>query len=73
MIGSGISGVKAAFDLSAKGHDVVVLEAQDHIGGRTTSEAIKLGDGSIFNFDMGASWVHQSCGAHPITKMAKEA
>lgn len=62
VIGAGVSGLKAAhtllhhprFRLSAQ--DVVVLEAQDHIGGRidTNTTASKLG----LHYDLGAAWFH---------------
>lgn len=34
VIGGGLSGLVAAFELTRQGHDVVVLEAQDRVGGR---------------------------------------
>lgn len=37
VIGSGISGLTAAQELQKKGYDVLVLEAQDHVGGRLFS------------------------------------
>ena len=74
IIGAGISAMKAAFDLAKSGnYHVTVLEAQDRIGGRTKANIIKLNDKSQFAFDLGASWIHQSCQKHPITNLAKEA
>ncbi len=37
VIGAGISGLGAAYYFSRKGHDVIVLEAQDRPGGRAIS------------------------------------
>lgn len=37
VIGSGLAGMSAAFELTARGKHVLVLEANGHIGGRTAS------------------------------------
>ena len=50
-----------------------MLEAAAQIGGRTRSVPIKLKDQPAFQFDLGASWIHQSCPSHPITKIMKAA
>ncbi|MGH2685756.1 MAG: flavin monoamine oxidase family protein, partial [Actinomycetota bacterium] len=34
VIGAGVAGLVAAFELDRAGHDVVVLEAQNRVGGR---------------------------------------
>ena len=34
MVGGGISGLTAARDLAAAGHDVLVLEGSDRLGGK---------------------------------------
>ncbi len=37
VIGGGLSGLSAAYELKKLGHKVTVLEAQDHVGGRVRS------------------------------------
>jgi len=51
VVGAGISGLSAADALTQMGHDVVVLEAKDRIGGRIWT------DNSTY-LDKGASWIH---------------
>lgn len=53
VIGAGISGLAAAHDLHAKGHEIVVLEAKDTIGGRIQSTTV---NGQ--KFELGASFIH---------------
>lgn len=45
IIGAGLSGMTAAWELSKQGHEVVVLEARDRVGGRTWSQ--RLDNGAI--------------------------
>ncbi len=45
VVGAGLSGMTAAWELHKKGHDVTVLEARDRVGGRTWSQ--KLDNGVI--------------------------
>ena len=66
VIGAGISGLAAASSLKNKGFNVVVLEAQNKVGGRLRSDR-SLG----IAFDEGASWIHGIDG-NPITTLAQE-
>ena len=44
VVGAGFAGLVAATDLRAAGHDVVVLEARDRVGGRVWSTELVPGD-----------------------------
>lgn len=37
VVGAGLAGLSCAFELAERGHDVLVLEARDVVGGRTSS------------------------------------
>ncbi|KAA8908810.1 hypothetical protein TRICI_004738 [Trichomonascus ciferrii] len=56
IIGAGMSGIKAAVDLTNAGVDVVVLEGRDRLGGRL--KTVRTSDGGCY--DLGASWLHDS-------------
>ncbi|RCK66099.1 Corticosteroid-binding protein [Candida viswanathii] len=62
IIGAGVSGLKAAETLLASGlftaDDVVILEAQDRVGGRLKTVPSKSTPG--VQYDLGASWFHDS-------------
>jgi monoamine oxidase len=67
IIGAGISGLAAAKKLKKNGFDVVILEAQDKVGGRLrTNRTLGIA------FDEGASWIHGTNG-NPITNLAEQA
>lgn len=67
VIGAGISGLAAAKKLKEKGFNVIVLEAQDKVGGRLrTNRSLGVA------FDEGASWIHGTNG-NPITNLAQQA
>ena len=67
VIGAGISGLAAAKKLKENGFTVIVLEAQEKIGGRLRTDR-SLG----IAFDEGASWIHGPKG-NPITNLASQA
>jgi len=67
VIGAGISGLAAAKQLKAEGFNVIVLEAQEKVGGRLRTDR-SLG----VAFDEGASWIHGING-NPITMLAAQA
>src|SRR5574341_455165 len=72
VIGAGIAGLEAANELHSEGVDVVVLEAQDRIGGRIWTD-----NSSGTALDLGASWIHglnkNSYGReNPIYKIASK-
>ncbi|KAB7731214.1 FAD-dependent oxidoreductase [Rudanella paleaurantiibacter] len=67
VIGAGISGLAAAKKLQEKGFTVIVLEAQEKVGGR-----LRTNRSTGIAFDEGASWIHGITG-NPITALAQQA
>jgi monoamine oxidase len=53
VIGAGLAGATAAAELTARGVDVVVLEARDRVGGR-----IRTDRSWGVPIELGASWIH---------------
>lgn len=43
IIGAGLSGMTTAWELNKQGHEVVILEARNRVGGRTWSEKLSNG------------------------------
>lgn len=67
VVGAGISGLSAAKKLQEEGFTVIVLEAQEKVGGRLrTNKSLGIA------FDEGASWVHGVTG-NPVTNLAQQA
>ena len=54
IIGGGLSGLRAATELDARGIDYLVLEARDRFGGRILS---KSGVGKDNLYDLGPAWL----------------
>lgn len=52
IIGAGLAGLTAADDLTRAGHDVIVIEGRDRVGGRLHSTEI-----AGVRVDAGATWV----------------
>jgi CubicO group peptidase (beta-lactamase class C family)/monoamine oxidase len=68
IIGAGMSGLSAANQLQENGiEDVLILEAQDRIGGRVWTDTL----GESIAVDLGASWIHGELG-NPLTELADE-
>jgi len=53
VVGGGLAGLAAARALRDDGHDAVVLEARDRVGGKTASEHTTYGD----VVELGGQWV----------------
>lgn len=59
VIGAGISGLKAAYDLCSKGYSVTVLESRNRTGGRVHTTTIGQGLDAV-KTEVGAGWLHGS-------------
>lgn len=66
IIGAGMAGLAAAEQLMAEGKKVVVLEANDRVGGRTETDTKTFGGAA---FDVGAAWLHAAA-ENPLTPIA---
>lgn len=70
IIGSGWAGLSAAMTLKSKGfNNFVILEAKDHIGGRSYT-TVENFDGQMIPLDYGSMWIHGGA-ANPINDIAK--
>ncbi|UZQ52855.1 FAD-dependent oxidoreductase [Trichothermofontia sichuanensis B231] len=67
VIGAGLAGLAAAWELHRQGYEVQVIEARDRVGGRIwTSTAWP-----DIPLDLGASWIHGVHG-NPLSELADE-
>ena len=55
VVGGGLSGLKAAWDVQKGGFSAVVLEARDRVGGKTWSQ-----DSVTGKCDVGAAWINDT-------------
>lgn len=63
VVGAGMAGLAAARALRGSGHDVVVLEGRDRVGGRIWTDE--------HGVDLGAHWIHGTDG-NPITELVED-
>jgi monoamine oxidase len=55
VVGAGLAGLVAARDIAAAGHEVLVAEARDRVGGRVLNAALPGTDGEVV--EAGGQWV----------------
>lgn len=67
VIGAGLAGLAAAQELHTQGHEVLVVEARDRIGGSIWT-SLKWPDMPL---DLGATWIHGTDG-NPLTELAEQ-
>ena len=67
IVGAGISGLAAGQELLKHGVKVIVLEAEDYVGGRIRTD-MSMG----VPFEYGAGWIHGPSTDNPIQKLAKQ-
>lgn len=57
VVGAGLSGLQAAYDLQRAGLRTLVLEARDRVGGKTYT--VPTGDGKAA-IDLGGAWINDT-------------
>lgn len=68
VIGAGLAGLAAAQRMKALGHEVIVLEGRERVGGRIHTSR----QWADLPLDLGATWIHETTG-NPLTALATEA
>jgi monoamine oxidase len=61
VVGAGLSGLQAAYDVQQAGLSCVVLEARDRVGGKTWTVPLASGKGCV---DIGAAWTNDTNQTH---------
>jgi monoamine oxidase len=57
VIGGGLSGLQAAYNVQKAGLSCIVLEARDRVGGKVWSRSATKGSGWV---DLGAAWINDT-------------
>ncbi|KAJ9130767.1 Amine oxidase [Pleurostoma richardsiae] len=55
VVGAGLSGLQAGYDVQKAGFSCVVVEARDRVGGKTWTVPVNGGKGAM---DVGAAWIN---------------
>ncbi|SDL36353.1 flavin monoamine oxidase family protein [Microbacterium azadirachtae] len=66
VVGAGLSGMTAAWELVKAGHETIVLEARGRVGGRTWSHRLENGETT----ERGGEYIFPD--EHPIRRLAAE-
>lgn len=68
VVGAGLSGLQAAYNIQKAGFSCVILEARNRVGGKTWSVPLASGKGCV---DIGAAWTNDTNQTH-ITALVKK-